>query len=775
MSLRSCPNTETLHQLCEGVLSADSETEITAHLDQCAACRESLDAIGRPIASPLPLSELTPASDPSKKLQVALQQLKSASLADAIGPSRVVFQDLCPWFDPIDNGIGRIAEYELLECVGRGGMGVVFKARDTRLERCVAVKLMSPAMLGDGTARQRFLREARAAAGINHPSVVTLYSVAEVRELPYLVMEYVAGESLQQRLNQVGRLPIESIIAISRQTAEGLAAAHAQGVVHRDIKPATIVLTTGTDQVKLTDFGLALRIDGSTLTHSGLLLGTPEFVAPEQIDSAFGDIDHRTDLFSLGSVLYLMCSGKAPFFGTSILSTLSHICTNQTEAIERINPNVPTWLTELIGKLHAKEPSQRIASAQDVVKILTQHTMHRGLPTTGPDKPIATPVLSSRSPVLTAPANQPRSRRLLILIGSLLLGGFLFALMLSRWRGGDPFDVFARNSEELLEFLDTDSDCRITLTSNGPYDLPAIEFVERQISIIAAEGVKPLLQFEVDQGTPAISVFDGSLHLAGLVIEADVSADDSQHEDDLDDEIEDFSLVSCEDGELSAIDCKFLSGGGGACIHLESVNCNLTHCEFHAGETAVISWRTGQSSTLKLSGCVLTGGTIVEVQELTDAELILSQCTLFGHVTIRIEAGEEMEGRLDVDARKCLFDANNALLLVEEIDPKEEFALEEIFRWNGKSNLLPHRLLAAWDEDENEKVEVTDLTAWRTLARATESGSEQGIPQYRHPRERLWLRLSAGELQSGDLQLQDTTNKHNVGADSSNVGPRFRK
>jgi serine/threonine protein kinase len=174
------------------------------------------------------------------------------------------------------------------------------KAFDELLCRTVAIKILAPSLAVTSPPRKRFLREARAAAAIRHENVVTIYAVEE-QPLPYLVMEYIAGETLQQRLDRIGPLDVPDVLRIGRQIASGLAAAHALGLIHRDIKPANILLEQGGDRAKISDFGLARTADDASLSQSGIIAGTPMYMAPEQAEGEA--IDHRTDLFSLGSVL----------------------------------------------------------------------------------------------------------------------------------------------------------------------------------------------------------------------------------------------------------------------------------------------------------------------------------------------------------------------------------------------------------------------------------------------------------------------------------------
>ncbi len=265
--------------------------------------------------------------------------------------------------------LGRLGHYEVLEVLGWGGFGIVLKAFDELLQRVVAVKVMAPQLAATSPARKRFLREARASAAVRHENVVAIYNVEE-QPIPYLVMEFIAGETVQQRLDRVGPLDAAEAVRMGRQIAEGLGAAHAMGLIHRDVKPANILLESGADRVKITDFGLARAADDASLTQSGVIAGTPMYMAPEQAKGEV--IDHRADLFSLGSVLYVMCSGRPPFRASTTLAVLKRVAEETPRPIREIIPEVPEWLCAIISKLHAKEPEDRFASAKEVADVLAR-------------------------------------------------------------------------------------------------------------------------------------------------------------------------------------------------------------------------------------------------------------------------------------------------------------------------------------------------------------------------------------------------------------------
>jgi hypothetical protein len=248
-------------------------------------------------------------------------------------------------------------------------MGVVFQAFDAALRRVVAVKFLSPRLAVSPLARARFTREAQAAAAINDPHVVTIHAIGEHEGLPYLVMEYVAGITLAARLKREGMLGVKSILRIGIQVARGLAAAHSQGLIHRDVKPENILLESGLDRAKITDFGLAcVPADLWRLTASGVLLGTPAYMSPEQATGAA--VDRRSDLFSLGSLLYHVCTGEPPFPGPSVMAILDRVRDAEPRPIRDLNPDIPPALASHIRRLMAKDPSDRFPSANEVVRTL---------------------------------------------------------------------------------------------------------------------------------------------------------------------------------------------------------------------------------------------------------------------------------------------------------------------------------------------------------------------------------------------------------------------
>jgi serine/threonine protein kinase len=372
---------------------------MVAHLDGCERCRQALESLASGgqawLAVARGLGEEPPIRPASwDRIAAGFGRGSDAATEPELAP-------LLTTLGLADESgrLGRLDHYTLQEVIGRGSMGVVFKAFDEKLRRIVAIKVMSPLWAANRAARQRFLREARAAAAIRDEHVVAVHAVEECRGLPYLVMDYIPGGSLQHRLDDPGPMPLAEVVRIGREVALGLAAAHAMGLVHRDIKPANILLDDQTGCAKIVDFGLARTPDEADLTHDGIVVGTPQFMAPEQ---ARGEpVDHRADLFSLGSVLYTLCTGRTPFAAGGPLSVLRRIAEDVPTPVRELNPDVPDWLDRVIAGLLAKDPADRIPTAAAVAELLD-----RGV---GPPA-LSAPELVRRHPAKPAGPNGRRRR-----------------------------------------------------------------------------------------------------------------------------------------------------------------------------------------------------------------------------------------------------------------------------------------------------------------------------------------------------------------------------
>ena len=361
--------TDVIERFLEDDLTAEEQTRLERHLDQCDDCCEQLR------------QRTADAEQWSQVKQNLGDAFDSSPIGGPTEPLDIPLDFLAPTDDP--HMLGRFAGYEIAGVIGMGGMGIVLKGFDRALNRYVAIKALLPRFASSAAARKRFAREGRAAAAVVHDNVIEIYGVSVGENqagLPYLVMPYVRGESLQTRLDTCGALNTAETLRIAMQIAAGLAAAHEQGLVHRDIKPANILLAEEVERVKITDFGLARAADDASLTRTGIISGTPQYMSPEQADG--GHVTQQSDLFSLGSVMYSMCTGRIPFRATTPLGVLRRIVDDDPRPIQQIVPDVPDWLCRIIAKLHAKDPGQRFPSAGEVARVLKQCLAHVQQPAT---------------------------------------------------------------------------------------------------------------------------------------------------------------------------------------------------------------------------------------------------------------------------------------------------------------------------------------------------------------------------------------------------------
>jgi len=415
MVARRCAcDAHRIRALLAGQLVGPCQAEAEAHLETCADCRHELETQAASADWWADVRRCLSGTSPhyTRQPEAGASQSQADVARDDGADSLLGFPQ---FLDPAErpNTLGRLGAYDILEVIGRGGMGVVLKGFDPELNRHVAIKILAPQLANSAAARQRFAREARAAAAVVHEHVVAIHAVVTTAVLPYLVMPYCPGESLQERIDRLGALELKEILRIGVQVAEGLAAAHAQGLVHRDVKPANMLLENGVERVKITDFGLARAIDDASVTHSGYLAGTPQYMAPEQ---ARGEVvDHRADLFSLGSVLYAMATGNPPFRAETTLAILRRLCEDTPRPMSEANGEIPEWFEEIVEKLHAKDRAERFQTAREVADLLGQYLAHLQQPKIVPRPPH----LGYRAPAVRA---AQRRRRLWFVGATVSLG-----------------------------------------------------------------------------------------------------------------------------------------------------------------------------------------------------------------------------------------------------------------------------------------------------------------------------------------------------------------
>ena len=412
---------ENLLKLIHGPEESFDSRVIGEHVHNCIECRKELDA-------------LTAQSAIWNKAPTLLKSAARNSWDEIPGKTDSNFNgqphgdsrsdEESNWHFPINElldrpkhpeMLGRVGKYDIEREIGRGGMGVVLKAHDAELNRPVAIKILSPHLASHGTARKRFAQEAIAAAGILHPNVIAVYGVSNEGKTPYIVMPLIDGPSLQSLVDQNGPLSEIEIVRAAVQISSGLAAAHAQGLIHRDIKPANILTEGGVQRVIITDFGLARAEDDASLTRTGWLMGTPNYMSPEQTRGQRAD--GRSDLFSLGSLVYFLATGRLPFRAETPLGVLHRIQNDKPTPVRQVNPQISKTLSEVIEFLLEKTPEARFQTATEVHELLEKHLAYLRQPDIS--KPPRVPTARSSRPV-----NQKRIAGGLLLAASMGIAAF---------------------------------------------------------------------------------------------------------------------------------------------------------------------------------------------------------------------------------------------------------------------------------------------------------------------------------------------------------------
>jgi len=360
-------------------LSPEEQSQFEEHLEHCESCRQFLDAEicnqadGLELQSRLLRSKEISSWSPFDDVRIAQDRSRTFAADLAM---------LAPSDDP--ESLGRIGLFEARAILGRGGMGTVYKAIDPALGRTVAIKVLRPDLASIGSARERFALEARAMASIAHPHVVPIHAVDEHGGLPYMAMEYVPGGNLESRLRKDGPFELLSVLRIAQQIASALDAAHECGLVHRDIKPANILLDRGVDRVRVADFGLVRVSDDASMTRSGIIAGTPQFMSPEQVKGE--TCDARSDLFSLGAVMYSLLAGHAPFRAETPYAAMLRIVHDTPRPLQEWRHDIPDWLARFVDRLLEKSPEQRFVHAREVAECLEEELVHLQSPASSPPK-----------------------------------------------------------------------------------------------------------------------------------------------------------------------------------------------------------------------------------------------------------------------------------------------------------------------------------------------------------------------------------------------------
>jgi serine/threonine protein kinase len=702
------------------------------------------------------------------------------------------------FLEPSDKqgSLGRLGHYEMLEIIGRGGMGIVFKAFDEKLQRVVAIKAMLPLMASSASARQRFVREARAAAGIRDEHVIGIHAVEDASDLPYLVMEYVSGISLHERLER-GRLQLKEVLRIGMQTARGLAAAHAQGLIHRDIKPANILLENGVERVKITDFGLARAVDDKTLTQTGAVAGTPQFMAPEQ---ARGErVDHRADLFGLGSLMYVMCTGEAPFQAESTLAVLKRVCEEAPRPVRDLNPDVPEWLAALINRLHAKDPVERVQSAAEVARCLAERLADLQQQSNG--RPSGNATGKVRRWILAA-------------VGVLLLISAVAALWKfidgTRKNGDGPiapaapeFAVLARGDKPQRSFTNLADAVRaakngdtIEVQGNAPMIREPIIVSGKALRIRAAPGARPVLEFSAESlgdkpGDYVRLQTDAVLVLEGLEIRRVGKRGEKRSAE---------WAVVCKNAPFRVANCRVVIQTEPPSVAFWADNtelCDVRNCQFvleHRSGCA--DWLFGATARINWDNNVMLGGNGPYChyrQPAHDVSIRLTRNTFLGPAMFvfldilpqeAVRDGDQAPPGLRVEATETIihcrdfgfgfgqhFTQKNPGANV--LGPAEaEALLRRLLVWRGQRNLYAEQfndflILGKGLKPTQPRKTLDD---WRQFWKDAEAGSQHGRILYEGGD--LWARWETDpdQVKPEDFRLRQDSAGKGAGAEGRDLG-----
>lgn len=714
-----CPDSRLLQALLEGAVDATEEKSLRDHLCTCATCQAKLEFVASDGTEVIPNGYAGDSTVLTPALSAAIDRFRDGLSDDTSG--NTIEEDfsedqaalsclLSPSSSP--DVFGRLGQYEVSKVLGQGGMGVVFLGKDPDLQRPVAIKVLAPSLACNRAARTRFIREARAQAKVNHPNLVTIYEVSELteEELPFLVMEYVPGEPLTNRLNRSTRLSVDEAVRIGSEIASGLSAAHGAGVIHRDIKPANILLDSNTQLARITDFGLALVHDAADdrITRTGTIAGTPGYMSPEQVSER--DVDHRSDLFSLGTLLYVALTGENPFAADSNHEVLNRIVAAEATPIREHSVEVPDWLEQIINRLHQKNPDDRFQSATAVRDALLSPS----------DNP--------RGAVVT-----PAPNRTVAWVGAVAICVLLFGFLFARLTGDKPsvLTTIAKESSGTEPSANPDKSDALTTTPDSP--LPRPFFVYRPVDLLRAMRLgernividtdQPLLvrNLRFPAGETRISV---SNRVSGKIISdpdtpPGVPLFDVGPKGHL--TIQDVeiamprrrgavrspgvgSIFRVDGGSLKLTRCSVSMTSGSAALDVvgNSVVC-LNQTQLETARRTGIRWQPTASASIELTQCTHHGDTLCQIDLSTPrgngTRFSVSQTNLDTVNTFTlIPDGQRSSGPpIELKATDCIFDSSAPLtrclirvarpMQFESINASRQWVLNHV-TWTGHSNLF---------------------------------------------------------------------------------------
>lgn len=671
--MSSCLTQTDLADLLRGTATNKALAVAEEHLTCCKTCQRALETLAGSIENVREMAT----SARIEKVEPALEQIVTKALSGQDPPSstandgKYFISLLAPSDRP--GALGKFGDYDVLEVLGSGGMGIVLKAIERSLDRMVAIKLLAPALAVDEQARQRFLREARAAAAIRHDNIISIFAIGEVKEIPYIAMEFIEGETLAQRFAH-GPLGIDELLRIARETAAGLAAAHRRGILHRDIKPGNILIERATGRAHISDFGLARAADDSGLTRSGFIAGTPEYLSPERAAGESEDV--RSDIFSFGCLLYAACISKSPFAASSTLAVLRKVADLNPPPLSEVSKDVPRWFSEIVARMMAKTPADRFATAEDCLAAIESR---------------------NAAPIETSKTSQKSAGKKPVVAFAVAAAIFAILASIIVWKPqmvvGDNFIVLdsAGNERAFATIASAlgaaPSNGVIELRWSGPLEIPAIQ-TRGLVVIRAGPNARPVwmcndsttaglgvrapltlegIEFRWKPGTASAGdnpppvffhVINSSLTLNRCRFQAEPSKGGKDH----------FAGVLLEgQSEFVARDSEFY---------------------FNAGAATLVDKPGNQNTSLTISNCVIQAGKALTFgqRSSTHLDLSLEQSSLQGGEFLDLESSAS--GRLNISALRNLFHFG---ILLRDGRPASALPLRESMRWKEFENLYSIR------------------------------------------------------------------------------------
>ncbi len=752
-----CPRAEEWSALIQGHLARERAVEMEAHLETCETCLRHLNDHVETSLTGGDLgtfeSTVEGLSTPCPDLTKLIERVKAGQLAPP------AIESALP---------EHFGDYETLEVVAKSSTGIVAKAYDRALDRIVAIKMLAPALVEDDTARARFLREARAAAAVIDDHLVIIHAVAEQDGMPYLVMPYFEGGSLQDHLDRVGVLEAQEVVNVGVQLARGLHAAHEAGLIHRDIKPSNILLENGLSKIRLADFGLARGIEGRPLTQRGMLVGTPHYMSPEQ---AQGDpLGPRSDLFSVGSVLYTLATGRPPFAADSMIGIVRRVVDSTPAPISSIRPGFPHEVAAHIARLMEKSLDDRFHSASELEAALL-------------GKVELTEIQIGRS--IHRPAVVGLVSIILIMIAAVVTSDLSGRTNLCNgaWSRitGKPFSVRGKFgvSGKLREAIErAASGDTIETHYRGSLSMPSTSIRGKFLTIRAASGAEPRF-VSASASDPMLST-DSPLILEGLHLERKRS-DSSQ-----------APLLEIHEAPVFASNCRFRFARApqarypsGSTIRdrrplrksPENVLVKLTDsqeaafnaCEFYDSPGSAIhidQTNAALVASIQLADCVMVGYRFLSLQEMRGG-IRLTRNTVVSRVGLWVN-GSDPAAPLRVTSASNIWRVNGCLLWAPG-------SLAGGLHWEDTSNLyMAHPRIAYLRFDDGSFAarnpnNVWELTEWLKIWKAEASGSQESpLPLEGWSPEEDLVHLSPALL-ADRLRLSDTVLAPQIKVDT--IGP----